>query len=991
MHQNVTAINFGPSPRLDNATAAVELGFELGYGTVFRTVCGNTGQLVASSSYMDCVNPSAYCSASPPFTTISWWSTGYGDMFYTIPEGVSGLRLKVQRTHHDYNGNSFVAINGNAIWSTSSCSTPCPVIVTATVEPGDTLWFREWDDSLALFWMELWEHTRWPTEVLTTSDNSSSSGGLLCSVCPTNYTGPTCLPIPYGASIDDYTTPTATIVPNSTMAAGDDYVVVLSANGSMPRVWIPETSHGGLRLSGSQLTWTQPECSTNPYVITATVLNPAGGDTVSWSVTVECLYSALVTHVSDAVAAVPSTVELRGNATGTGSRPPCSGGNETVHLNIVGSSIGGISTQVTTGPACEWLYQIFVYAYGEYNVSARHPNDNRELDAPQLSFQAIGIIASPRSQTLRVSTGDTNASSLFTITNPTERVLVNLSVAVADGSSVGALSNLSFAFNATELGSGDVADLSAGFSTSSSTYARVALLITASYNGVAIPTTVVLVVHATEPPTLLPLVTFTPFSLTGQAELGRQTLFTFNATNVGVGSTGDVWLQVPNDGMLSVVAPLGTINLASRQTVTITIMATPNTSLGGGVYTGQIDLTGERSQSALGVRFFLVSSRATELIVQLQDERTFLGTVRTNWTGASVSVVSQLTLFSTTVYANSSGYAVFPRMPTGLYAITAQVVRHVPQRRVLMVSGLQHVEIFFLQFQLISFTWSVTPVALIDSYKFALDIMYATDVPAPVVVVLPAFIDLNEIAERQQTNLQFTITNHGSIDALNPIFYLPTGMTDMTFEPLVPLPSVLSPNVTIVFPVRIVHTNITTRRRRSVGSCKSALLYEYDCGGVRDKSTPVPVLGGQKRCEDTAAPGSGNIGIHRQKTLVGTGCIDCYIETCVRPRSNFRPVPPECNFDLHDGRPSYNVPSTHVSGGKTRNAAPSSEFERDPGAGGPMVLLGCIVNAVCSKLTKAKSCIATANQGVDKFYGKVAGAAARCDLQKCDRAVRIDG
>ena len=199
-HQNVTTINFGPSPRLDNATAAVELGFELGYGTVFRTVCGNTGQLVASSAYMDCVNPSAYCSASPPFTTISWWSTGYGDMFYTIPEGVSGLRLKVQRTHHDYNGNSFVAINGNAIWSTSSCSTPCPVIVTATVEPGDTLWFREWDDSLALFWMELWEHTRWPTEVVGgMSPTNVYIPNRLCSVCPAGHSGPTCLPTPVDA------------------------------------------------------------------------------------------------------------------------------------------------------------------------------------------------------------------------------------------------------------------------------------------------------------------------------------------------------------------------------------------------------------------------------------------------------------------------------------------------------------------------------------------------------------------------------------------------------------------------------------------------------------------------------------------------------------------------------------------------------------------------------------------------------------------------
>ena len=207
--QNVTTINFGHSPRLDNITAAIELGFELGYGTVFRTMCSNTGELLESRGYMDCVDPYAYCSASPPFTTLSWWGRSYGDMFFTIPDGVSGLRLKVQRTYHNYNGDSFVAINGNPIWSANGCTTACPVIVTTTVVPGDTLWFREYDDSLALFWIQLWEHTRWPTDVLgpMTPTNIYVSDRL-CSECPAGYTGPTCLPTAEGTP-----TPAPTLPP----------------------------------------------------------------------------------------------------------------------------------------------------------------------------------------------------------------------------------------------------------------------------------------------------------------------------------------------------------------------------------------------------------------------------------------------------------------------------------------------------------------------------------------------------------------------------------------------------------------------------------------------------------------------------------------------------------------------------------------------------------------------------------------------------------
>jgi len=145
------------------------------------------------------MDDSEYCSASPPFTTLSWWGTTYGDMILTIPDGVSGLRFKVQRMHYDsrYRGDSFVAINGVTIWSAGSCATACPVVVTAMVEPGDTLWFREYHDSLSIFWIELWEHTRWPTEVLgdlLPSDVYVTN--RLCSQCPSGYSGPTCLPDP---------------------------------------------------------------------------------------------------------------------------------------------------------------------------------------------------------------------------------------------------------------------------------------------------------------------------------------------------------------------------------------------------------------------------------------------------------------------------------------------------------------------------------------------------------------------------------------------------------------------------------------------------------------------------------------------------------------------------------------------------------------------------------------------------------------------------
>jgi hypothetical protein len=207
-NESVVTINFGPAPRLDNVTAAQQLGFVFQGSTVFRTICKSG--VPTSNNYMSCIDNWAYCHSSPSFTTFSWDGRAYGDLFFTIPDGVSGLRLKLQRTNYDgnSNGDSFVSLNGVTIWTSRSCSR-CPVIVTATVEPGDTLWLREWDDCVALFWLELWQHTRWPTEVLgSMSPTDVYVTNRLCSECPPGYSGPTCLPTPV-----DSPTPTPTMPP----------------------------------------------------------------------------------------------------------------------------------------------------------------------------------------------------------------------------------------------------------------------------------------------------------------------------------------------------------------------------------------------------------------------------------------------------------------------------------------------------------------------------------------------------------------------------------------------------------------------------------------------------------------------------------------------------------------------------------------------------------------------------------------------------------
>jgi hypothetical protein len=205
-NQTVTSINFGSSPRVDNPISARQTGFSLGYDVHFGGACPGNPATDASATYF-CGDAPGYCATSPPYATFTRTTTSsyqrFGDLVYVIPTNVSGIRLKVQRTYvrSTHPGNSTVQLNGVTLWTAARCGSNCPSIVTATVQAGDTLLLREDTDNFAIFWLELWEWTQWPTATLELSGDVLVPG-MVCGTCPVNYTGSTCLPIdPTAASV----------------------------------------------------------------------------------------------------------------------------------------------------------------------------------------------------------------------------------------------------------------------------------------------------------------------------------------------------------------------------------------------------------------------------------------------------------------------------------------------------------------------------------------------------------------------------------------------------------------------------------------------------------------------------------------------------------------------------------------------------------------------------------------------------------------------
>eukprot|EP00038_Savillea_parva_P002959 m.119480 g.119480 ORF g.119480 m.119480 type:complete len:490 (+) comp11019_c1_seq3:128-1597(+) len=189
-HQSVNTTFFGPDAWLVNSTAGLlEMGFTVGFGTQVYGYCPSSG-----SNHGQCVDQVPYCLMSPPFRCFQRPYYAYMDIHYVVPVGVAGIRLKLHEVFYWQRSHAVVQLNGVTIWTASCVS--CPSIISVSVHAGDRLMIREEGSAVALYWMETWQHTAWPTRAFRLSPGNMFIRDVLCATCPTGLTGYNCLPIP---------------------------------------------------------------------------------------------------------------------------------------------------------------------------------------------------------------------------------------------------------------------------------------------------------------------------------------------------------------------------------------------------------------------------------------------------------------------------------------------------------------------------------------------------------------------------------------------------------------------------------------------------------------------------------------------------------------------------------------------------------------------------------------------------------------------------
>jgi hypothetical protein len=307
-----------------------------------------------------------------------------------------------------------------------------------------------------------------------------------------------------------------------------------------------------------------------------------------------------------------------GNATG------CGLGLDFIALEYYSAGTGGFSASTVSDSTCFWEASLYVMRAGNYSVAARHANDASAFPPP-LHFLALDMSTSPRTISARyVNSSTTVRTRTFVIHNPSLITLTNVTVAAsATYGSLADIANLSATAPVTSLPPGTSTTVTVQFIAPRPTGVRVAMAVSADSGTRTLRAATTITIRIDAPPPLRASVSWSPSSLRGQVVMGDDTFFTLTATNIGDGPTGDIAMVLPSGaGPLSLVAPIGAVSLAPRQSVTVTIMVSPPAAAGFGRFTANMALQGATFLSSIAVSLDYVTDRLTELTVELEDERT---------------------------------------------------------------------------------------------------------------------------------------------------------------------------------------------------------------------------------------------------------------------------------------------------------------------------------------------------------------------------------
>lgn len=143
-------------------------------------------------------------------------------------------------------------------------------------------------------------------------------------------------------------------------------------------------------------------------------------------------------------------------------------------------------------------------------------------------------------------------------------------------------------------------------------------------------------------------------------------------------------------------------------------------------------------------------------------------------------------------------------LPPGRYTYRASANDHASvSGRVWIKPGVTSSEKVFLMNNLVNVEWSVREITVEDRYEIRLEAIFKTNVPAPVVILKPMAVNLPVMKKGDVFQGEFTLTNHGLIDAYDLQEGLPASNDLVRFEFLKEIPAAIKAGQVFTLPYRV--------------------------------------------------------------------------------------------------------------------------------------------------------------------------------------------
>ncbi|MBS1500256.1 MAG: carboxypeptidase regulatory-like domain-containing protein [Bacteroidetes bacterium] len=255
---------------------------------------------------------------------------------------------------------------------------------------------------------------------------------------------------------------------------------------------------------------------------------------------------------------------------------------------------------------------------------------------------------------------------------------------------------------------------------------------------------------------------------TSVSQAAGQQLVQFRLMNNGAGSTGALSLSLPSVPWLTAMTPVNMPALAAGDTALVILRFLADAGVPFDTpINGTVVLNGANSNSlVLPFTFTKVSTTVGDLTVDAVNQFTFFDEDEPHVAGATVEVRHQYTnaLLASGV-TDANGLFTMTDLPEGTHRLVVSKPQHLPTEQLVTVNpGTSATQTVFIQYQAITFSWSVVPTQVQDQYDVQLNMVFQTNIPIPVVTIdMPD--TMPELHGQEVFAFMATLTNHGLITA----------------------------------------------------------------------------------------------------------------------------------------------------------------------------------------------------------------------------------